>query len=203
MRAKVKRSYHHGNLRAALIEAGLALVAEKGVRALTLREIGAKVGVSRMAAYRHFADKAQLLAAIRAVGFERFVEALEEGRSVSAKDVRLRLSGMGVAYVRFARQHPAYFEVMFGVPPEAESPEECEAEKRAFQILKETVVEGQTKGFLRPGDARLMAHALWSLVHGMSALKLDQLAQAEGVDPDKFVIACSDLLLIGLQATKK
>jgi AcrR family transcriptional regulator len=203
MRAKVKRSYHHGNLRAVLIEAGLALIAEKGVRALTLREIGAKVGVSRMAAYRHFADKAQLLSAIRAAGFERFVEALEGGRSVSMKDVKMRLSGMGVAYVSFARQHPAYFEVMFSMPPEGQPEEACAAEKRAFQILEETVIEGQTKGFLRQGDARLMAHALWSLVHGMSALKLDQLASAEGVDPDQFVIACSHLLLIGLQATKK
>jgi AcrR family transcriptional regulator len=203
MTVRAKKRYHHGNLRAVLIEAGLALIAEKGVRALTLREIGAKVGVSRTAAYRHFADKAQLLSAIRAAGFEKFAAALEAGRAVSVKDFKARLGGMGIAYVNFAREHPAYFEVMFGMQPDEEQQEACDAEKRAFEILEETIVEGQTKGELRQGSARLMAYALWSLVHGMSALKLDQLPFATGFEPSQFVTACSELLLTGIQATKK
>jgi AcrR family transcriptional regulator len=203
MPTKVKKSYHHGNLRAVLIEAGLALIAEKGVRALTLREMGAKLGVSRTAAYRHFADKAELLAAIRAAGFEKFAAALEAGRAVSVKDFKARLSGMGVAYVSFARQHPAYFEVMFGMPNADPPDEPCDAERRAFQILEETVMEGQKKGELRAGDARLMACALWSLVHGLSALRLDQLEMVAGMEGNRFVIGCADLLLSGLQTPKK
>ena len=77
---KKKKAYHHGNLRSVLIQAGLDLIAENGVRAFTLREIGARVGVSRMAAYRHFTGKAQFLAAIREAGFEKFAEALQAGR---------------------------------------------------------------------------------------------------------------------------
>ncbi len=202
MAVAAKKAYHHGNLRAVLIEAGLALIAEKGVRALTLREIGAKVGVSRMAAYRHFADKSQLLLAIRAAGFEKFAAALEAERAATSKNCKTRLNGMGVAYVRFARENPAYFEVMFGTPPD-EQAEACEAEQRAFQILEETIAEGQAKREFRKGDTHLMACALWSLVHGISALKLDQLPFAGGMDPDQFVIALSDVLNVGVRSTKK
>src|SRR5215510_479135 len=110
---KVPRQYHHGNLPTALIEAGLKLIEKKGVRALTLREIGARVGVSRMAAYRHFSDKGHLLAAIREAGFEQFAEVLEAARSKAGKGFASRLKAMALAYVRFAAEHSAYFEVMF------------------------------------------------------------------------------------------
>lgn len=203
MAAAAGKSYHHGNLRAALIQAGLELIAEKGVRALTLREIGARVGVSRMAAYRHFDDKGKLLAAIREAGFEKFVVALETGRDGGATEFSARLNGMGVAYVRFAREHAAYFEVMFGAAPPSEPKEVCEAEQRAFQILEETIVEGQRKGKLKAGNPRLMACALWSVVHGISALRLDQMPFAEGFASDEFVIACANLLLTGVQRAKK
>jgi AcrR family transcriptional regulator len=203
MSVAAKKSYHHGNLRAVLIQAGLELIAEKGVRALTLREIGARVGVSRMAAYRHFADKAKLLAALREVGFEKFAAALNEGRAGSAAGFPARMSAMGAAYVRFAREHPAYFEVMFSPPPSVEPPEACDAEKRAFQILEETIVDGQAKGDVRAGDTKLMACALWSIVHGISALKLDQMPFAQPLAQDDFVIACSGLLFTGILAAKK
>jgi AcrR family transcriptional regulator len=199
----VKKNYHHGNLRAALIEAGLELIAQKGVRALTLREIGAHVGVSRMAAYRHFADKAKLLAAIRQAGFEKFAIALETGRDAAGPESTARICGMGVAYVLFARENPAYFEVMFGSPQEETGAPPCEAEKRAFQILESAIAEGQSKGDLRPGNARLMACAAWSLVHGLSALKLDQMPFAEGMAPADFVTACSDVLINGLASNAK
>jgi len=204
MVATAKKGYHHGNLRAALIEAGLALIAEKGVRALTLREIGARLGVSRMAAYRHFDDKAKLLAAIREVGFERFARALEEGRDGAGPQIAARFTGMGVAYVQFARENPAYFEVMFAsAPAEGEPQEKCEAEQRAFQILEETIIEGQKQGEFRQGDARLMACAAWSLVHGIGALKLDQLPFAHGMAPSQFVSACTAVLGSGMLAAKK
>src|SRR4051794_8355635 len=96
------RPYHHGNLRAALIESGLDLIEEAGVRSLTLREIGARVGVSRTAAYRHFADKSELLAAISEAGFTQFADALEAARREAPQNFASRMSAMAVAYVRFA-----------------------------------------------------------------------------------------------------
>src|SRR2546427_401796 len=114
IKRKPVRKYHHGNLPAALIEAGLKLIEKRGVRSLTLREIGARVGVSRMAAYRHFADKTDLLAAISEAGFAQFADALELARSKAGKTFPSRLKAMALAYVRFAAEHPAYYEVMFG-----------------------------------------------------------------------------------------
>jgi AcrR family transcriptional regulator len=198
----LKRSYHHGNLRAVLIEAGLEIVAEKGVRALTLREIGARVGVSRTAAYRHFAEKTKLLAAIREAGFEKFAAALGKGRDAAKPEFAARLNAMGVAYVRFAREHPAYFEVMFSPAPVIEPKEPSEAEERAFRILEQAIVEAQAKGVVRAGDTRLMARAAWALVHGIGALKLDRMASEEAPDQDDFVIACSTLLLEGMLPRK-
>src|SRR5882724_331118 len=109
-----KRSYHHGNLRAALIETGLELIAEQGVRALTLRELGKRARVSRMAAYRHFRDRAELLGAVQNAGFEQFADALERARLTAGDGFTARMQALSLAYVRFAREHPAYFEVMFG-----------------------------------------------------------------------------------------
>src|SRR6266704_6644889 len=109
-KAVERRPYHHGNLPAALIEAGLKLIEKKGVRALTLREIGARVGVSRMAAYRHFADKSDLLAAIREAGFAQFADALDLARSKAGKSFASHLKAMALTYVRFAARHPAYYE---------------------------------------------------------------------------------------------
>jgi AcrR family transcriptional regulator len=199
----LKKSYHHGNLRAVLIEAGLEIVAEKGVRALTLREIGARVGVSRTAAYRHFAEKTKLLAAIREAGFEKFAAALEKGRDAAKPEFAARLNAMGVAYVRFAREHPAYFEVMFSAAPLTEPVEASEAEERAFHILQQAIVEAQAKRIVRAGDPRLMACAAWSLVHGIGALKLDRMASEEALAQDEFVTACSTFLLEGMLARKK
>jgi AcrR family transcriptional regulator len=200
-----KKTYHHGNLRAALIEAGLELIAEKGVRAFTLREIGARVGVSRMAAYRHFADKAKLLAALREAGFAKFAAALEAGRDKAGRGFAARMHAMSVAYVQFAREYPAYFEVMFGGARElAAAPEEkCAEEDRAFQVLQQAIADGQAQGEARAGDSRLMACAAWSLVHWIGVLRLEQMPFAQGLAPADFVISCTNVLLAGMAAATK
>src|SRR5277367_297584 len=109
-----RRAYHHGNLRAELIETSLELIEKKGIQALTLREIGARLGVSRSAAYRHFKDKAHLLGEICEAGFTEFADALQSARDAAKPDFASRFSAMGLAYVRFAAEHRAHFEVMFG-----------------------------------------------------------------------------------------
>ena len=117
---KPNRPYHHGNLRRALLDEALATIRAEGVDGLTLREIGARVGVSRTALYRHFADKRALLAAVATEGFrtlrQQLITAWEDGgRGRAAFD------SMGVAYVRFAVANPAHYRVMFGgfVDPKA------------------------------------------------------------------------------------
>src|SRR5882724_7280987 len=101
-----KRPYHHGNLRAVLIEKGLELIAGQGARALTLRELGKRAGVSRMAAYRHFQDRAALLEAIQEAGFERFADALGAARTGAGDEFTARMHALSLAYVQFAREFP-------------------------------------------------------------------------------------------------
>ena len=185
-----RRAYHHGNLRAALIETSLELIEKKGVPALTLREIGARLGVSRSAAYRHFEDKAQLLAAISEAGFEQFADALDAARGSAADNFAARLSAMGLAYVRFAAEHRAHFEVMFRPSDE---PRTSPAGDRAFGILESTIREGQQSGDVRPGDSFSIACLVWSMVHGISMLRLGQ--DAAGAE---FTHFSTEILLAGL-----
>src|SRR5271156_3685498 len=191
--------YHHGNLRAALIDAGLKLIEEKGVRALTLREIGTRVGVSRMAAYRHFADKADLLGAICEVGFTQFADALEDAWRGASADTPSRLQAMALAYVRFAAEHRAHYEVMFGASrdPNAQGLPASEAGARAFGILEHTIRAGQETGEVRHGDPLMLARMTWALVHGISMLGLEPDLSPAGAGT-KFVAFCSEVLQSGL-----
>src|SRR3954463_6026375 len=110
---KLRRPYHHGNLRRALLDEALATIRAEGVDGLTLREIGARLGVSRTALYRHFADKRALLSAVATEGFrtlrQELVRAWEDGGRR-----REALVAMGFAYIRFAVANPSHYRVMFG-----------------------------------------------------------------------------------------
>lgn len=169
------KRYHHGNLRAALIEAGLALIRESGVDSLTLREIGARLGVSRTAAYRHFASKDDLLGAIREASFGLFADSLEESRRHAPPAFAARLSALALAYVRFAEAYPAHYEVMFGMRggvgalPGPPTPEGA----RAFRVLYATIQAGQESGEARAGDTLMLARMVWAQVHGITTLRLE------------------------------
>lgn len=197
MKPKAARPYHHGNLRAALIEAGLKLIAEKGAPALTLREIGAQVGVSRMAAYRHFADKDDLLAAIAEAGFILFNQAITVARDNVGPGFPERLTAMAFAYVEFATEQPAYISVMFGRNA-ASGRIKSNAGEIAFRTLVETIQQGQSTGHVRTGDPVLLAQVVWSQVHGMSMLRLATDLSENG--PGAQLIRCSsEVLLAGLR----
>lgn len=169
-----RRAYHVGNLREALLKAGAELIEKKGVRALTLREIGKRLGVSRMAAYRHFPDKAALLGAISEIGFARFAEALAKARDAHREHFA-RLEALGVAYVRFAAENRAHFQVMFGI--ETEAPELSKEGKavadRAFATLRETIEAGAKAGAFAVTDVRATTEAAWAIAHGISLLGLE------------------------------
>src|ERR671917_1746006 len=135
-----RRPYHHGNLRRALLDEALATIRTEGVEGLTLREIGARLGVSRTALYRHFADKRALLAAVATEGFrmlrQQLVTAWEEGGRGPAAS-----QAMGVAYVRFAIDNPSHYRVMFSrfVDPEPQEPELAAEAGGAFHVLVDSV----------------------------------------------------------------
>jgi len=169
---KPKTRYHHGNLRAALIECGLELIERKGVHALTLREIGKQLGVSRSAAYRHFKDKAALLFAISEAGFIEFGNLVEAARKDAGDGFAAQMDAIALAYARFANERRAQFEVMFAAVLEPGGAAETAA-SRNLRILEEIIREAQKTGEVRQGDPVLLARVVWALVHSASMLRMD------------------------------
>jgi len=171
---KSDRPYHHGNLRRGLLDEALATIRTDGVEGLTLREIGARLGVSRTALYRHFADKRALLTAVATEGFRmlrgQLVVAWEEGGRG-----RVAFESMGVAYINFAATNPSHYRVMFGgfVDPNACDPELTTEAAGAFQALVEALASLQRDGAMRADDAVLMARYVWAVVHGVAMLSID------------------------------
>jgi AcrR family transcriptional regulator len=166
------RSYHHGNLKQALLKASLDLIRQAGPEAFTLREVARRAGVSHNAPYRHFRDKEELLAAVAAQGFDRLTQSMERAvAGASGAAERFRRSGRG--YVEFALRYPQHFSVMFDAPLHFDRhPDMHAAGERAFGTLLRHVEDCQREGVLPPGDPRLAALVAWSLVHGVAKLAI-------------------------------
>jgi AcrR family transcriptional regulator len=167
-----QRSYHHGDLRQALVRSPLKILSEAGVGGLSLRAAARRARVSAMAPYRHFADKEALLATVAEYGFRELAARLTAA-TVMATDPRAGLAALGVAYVLFACDQPSLFKLMFGPTIEKKSGHAVldEAASACFNALRQAVeaakfLEGDSDG----GDVSL---ACWSLVHGLSALIVD------------------------------
>ena len=167
---RAKRRYHHGNLKQELLDSAVALIAEVGSQAFTLRELARRAGVSHNAPYRHFKDKEDLLGAVAAQGFDRLTasmtEAMVEGRTAVE---RLRLAGLG--YVQFALSWPQHIVVMFETPTSHELRHEyAAAARRAFQTLLDAISAVQAEGGLPAGDPHPFAIVAWAAVHGLAKL---------------------------------
>jgi AcrR family transcriptional regulator len=173
-----RRSYHHGNLRVALVEAAVGLVAREGVEGLTLRGVARLAGVSPAAPYRHFADKRALLAAVAEEGFRRLASALHAAGD--AVDALARFRARGPAYVAFATSHPSHFRVMFGreLADRSGYPGLEDAARAAFDALVEGVTDAQRAGVVAEGDPRELGLTAWSAMHGLATLLLDGRLQA-------------------------
>jgi AcrR family transcriptional regulator len=201
--AQSKSSYHHGDLRRALIEASLALIAEEGFSALTLREVARRAGVTHAAPYRHFPDKEALLAAVAEEGFRTMVTLMRERMDKESGPIE-RLSACGVAYVLFAIQHPAHFRVMFG-PHFTKPSDHAELAKEgsnAFGLLVQNIVHCQQAGMMLEGEPMPLAVMAWSQVHGLASLLVDQQLQEackEGATPEQLAQFQTRLLIEGLR----
>ena len=170
-----RAAYHHGNLRAALVEEAVAAVRERGPEGLALRELARRVGVSHNAAYRHFAHRDDLVAAVAEQAMSGLLAAMERGLAEVVEPdpvgrARLRLAAIGRAYVEYALAEQGLFQVAFT----------SRAGVGAARLLKESpyLMLGQalddlvTVGFLAP-EARLGAPELcWATVHGFSLLAM-------------------------------
>jgi AcrR family transcriptional regulator len=171
-----RETYHHGDLRQALIEAALKLVSEKDVDSVSLREVARQVGVSHTAPYRHFADKDSLLAAVAQEGFQMLHHALDVVPDETSLNPLKRLQEIGVTYVDFALKHSTHYRLMFsayGATSAQQNPELEQAAKQAFMVLVNGVKSGQQQGLIRPDNAQQLALAAWALTHGLAMLLMD------------------------------
>ena len=182
-RPKKKRAgqYHHGDLRRAMLEEAVRTIQTHGVETLTLRTVGERLGVSRTALYRHFADKPALLAAVGREGFRLLRLTLTEAWEQHGRG-REGFDAMGIAYVRFAVDHPSHYRVMFGgfIESCAKDAAFIEEATAAFQVLVDSLLEQQRAGLVRNDDPLLLARMIWSLVHGIAMLVID--GQLRGQD---------------------
>lgn len=174
-------TYHHGDLRRALLQEAVRTIQAQGVEAVTLRAVAEALGVSRTALYRHFADKQALLGAVAAEGFRTLRAALVAAWEGAGRG-RAGFEAMGRAYVRFALDHPSHYRVMFGsgavAPPKAPD----DPGGGAFQALVDALVELQQRGEVRDDPPLLLALYVWSTVHGIAMLALDGQLE-EGAPP--------------------
>ena len=167
-----RRSYHHGNLREALVDAALDLIAEKGPAGFTFAEAARQAGVSPAAPYRHFRDRDALMADVAKRGFERFEKELATAWDEGRPNLRQAFERVGKAYLGFARDEPAYFSAMFELGLSiSEHRELQEAGDRAFAVLRgacEALVAAMPAAKRPP--AMMMALHIWSLSHGIASL---------------------------------
>lgn len=170
------KSYHHGDLRAAVIGEGLRLLETGAAETLSLREVARNVGVSAPAVYRHFPDKAAFLKALAAEGLAQLAAtqaAASAGRGAAG------FAESGRAYVRFALANPGLFRLVFstnaGPPPDLAHDPEGSA---GWQLHRH--VTAAIGGGAGEAAVRILAYRAWSLVHGLAMLVLDgQIDRAE------------------------
>ncbi|MCY0965114.1 TetR/AcrR family transcriptional regulator [Parathalassolituus penaei] len=172
--------YHHGNLHQALLEAAVTELRNGSVEQLSLRALARHVGVSQAAPYRHFKDKDDLLAQLAIWSFDELTAALGEASSEQPdRPLRQRLRACGEAYIHYALAHPEKYRLMFGrfLPDRHLNPALHSSGERAFMVLVNLIRQGVDEGTLINHDPQLLAFHLWSSIHGLSSLLIDDFDQ--------------------------
>jgi AcrR family transcriptional regulator len=188
------RSYHHGDLRDALVRAARKILEKNGLADLSLRRVARAAGVSPAAPYHHFADKQALLNAVAAEGYAALRSEML-ARMAKQTDPVARLDASGVGYVVFAVENPALFRLMFGGDGKKLSTDAAltKARQLAYGVLQSAVAEGSPDGTAKP----LTCLRLWALVHGIAKLILEG-----GIKPSDYGLASTEVLAARLLASR-
>lgn len=173
-----KHTYHHGNLRQALVAAAVQILESEGLKSLSLRRIAREVGVSQAAPYGHFKDKAELLLAVCTLGYERFSARMQEEAGDSTGPAYI--AGLGRGYIYFALENPALFELMFSGNPRDNPNMQMEDMDPVFSEGYNLLDEGLSR-FPIPylQDDSISRAISWGVVHGIASLLLSQRMSAE------------------------
>lgn len=194
------RPYHHGDLRRALLDTAMGMLHEDKGWQFTLREVARRAGVSHAAPYKHFPDKAALLAEMALIGFDRLRDVLAASRPDAPGPLRDEIFAMARAYVGFAIANPALYRLMFSA--DAGKPDDVHLNARALAACDPVIgllERGQAGGLLRRRDVRGQMAACWGQMHGLALLAIDGLLLPEKVGPDAVNNALA-ALLEGLEA---
>jgi AcrR family transcriptional regulator len=167
-----KRGYHHGNLRQALVEAALALIAERGPQGFSLSEAAKLADVTPAAVYRHFAGRDELLAEVARQGYEIFAALMEYAFDEGKPTALAAFEATGRAYLAFARKYPGHYVAMFesGLSPQA-WPELAPVAAKARDVLERAAagLSGHLPPDRRPPPSMVSAH-VWAMSHGVVEL---------------------------------
>jgi AcrR family transcriptional regulator len=190
-----RRGYHHGNLREALVEAALELIAAKGPAGFTIAEAARLAGVSPAAPYRHFRDADALLGEVAVRGYARFAKRLAKAWNGGRPKPARAFEELGRAYLAFAREEPAYYAAMFDSRLAMDSqPELQPAADRAFAVLREAADQlAATLPKERRPPSLMMALHIWSMSHGIASLFV-----RDGPSRRKLPMPAEDLLEAGV-----
>ncbi len=191
------RAYHHGNLRSALLERAERTVRERGVHALSLRELARDAGVSHGAPRRHFPDRAALLDALAVSGFERLARELEQAVIAAGPDADARLHALAQAYVGFATRDAALLELMFATKHRDDAEHVLVEADRSLATALAVVASAQLAGELVAGDARQITQFVFATMHGLATMANGGMLGDDAVEA--VVSDAIDRLLSGLR----
>ena len=180
---KERGSYHHGNLKETLLDVAEKLIAERGPASITLSEMARMAGVSSAAIYRHYADLGALIGAVARRGFDDF--GLRLRMAAQAGTATSGFSGMGDAYLAFARERPGAYAAMFSSTIGYTDPDLARAGETAFNTLTEGLTGALAATGLSQQAAFALAIKVWALSHGVATLaQSGRLTPAAGVVPE-------------------
>jgi len=163
------RPYHHGDLSRALVDAAQRILEAEGPAALSLRGVAREAGVSPAAPYHHFKDKCELIDAVAKQGWQMLGDAIAEARA-NARDPQHALSDIGVAYVKFARKHPALYRVMYdGIRDQEAMHPEAEDEKGGYSQVEQAIIQAGGDASDEMG-VELATVAAWCAAHGVAEM---------------------------------
>lgn len=173
-----KFSYHHGNLREALLAAALDILTTQGIEALSLRALARATGVTQAAPYSHFRDKDDLLAAVAETGFQRLALGMAED-ATGAASTQERIERLISSYIRFAQNNKPLFGIMFGreLADLGKYPTLAMTAGKSYALISAAL----SRRTSQEQDTRFLTVAIWSLCHGLATLIAE-----EKVRPDQF-----------------
>lgn len=174
---KRTNSYHHGDLKNALIRAGIQVLAQDGVNGLSLRKVARKAGVSHNAPYAHFADKQALIASIAVDGHARISVLIEQVIGQYPDDPLRQLVHLAWAYMQFGLESPAHYRIIFSglIENEKRHPAFVQVSQHSLQLLNKIVADCQAAGVVRSDDCdvEMVAVSMWGLIHGLVSLVIE------------------------------